>query len=203
MKALNVEPHLEDAAAHPVEAILVMRVHGVVGVVVGQRCHRHHFTGLGVQNNRAGGDCVKALHRAGQLIAHDVLHAKIDRKSDRFEVRFDRQPCRLEVGKTLVVDIFLKPGDPLVVDIDQAEKMRRGCASGIEPPLFAAKTDSGNAERVDPALLLRGQFAFEPDKSGTAPEFAVGIFEFERRKDFRQAFDCLVRVDDAARLRIQ
>ena len=87
-----------------------------------------------------------ALHRLGEFVMHDVLDAQVDRQLDRLEVLGDRQTRRLQVGKPLVVDVFLEAGNALVVDVRQADDVRNGRAGRIEAALLGAEADARQAE---------------------------------------------------------
>ena len=76
------------------------------------------------------------------LVAHDVLDAQVDRQLDRLQVRRPRQARRLEVGEALLVDVFLHAGDALVVDVGQADDVRRGRAARIEAAFLGAEADA-------------------------------------------------------------
>src|SRR5258705_12272649 len=106
----------------------------------------------------------------------------------------------MQVGKAVIVEPFLHPGDALVVDVDQADQVRDFVAGGVNALVLAQEADAGNAEPVDLLLLLRGDLALQPDKTffrGQAFAHFGGVEIGQRRG---QKLDRLVLVDDPARL---
>ena len=98
---------------------------------------RQHFAGVDVEDDAGRGDRLVALHRAGELVAQDVLDAEVDRQLDRLEVLAAREAGVVQIGEPVVVDIFLDAGDALVVDVDEADDVRGGRAARIEAAVLA------------------------------------------------------------------
>src|SRR5262249_19657386 len=83
----------------------------------------------------------------------------------------------MQIGKPVIVEPLLHPGDALIVDIDEADQMRDLVAGRINTLVLAQETDTGDSKAMDILLLLRSDFALQPDKAflrrQAVPHFAV------------------------------
>src|SRR5690606_35514650 len=70
----------------------------------------------------------------------------------------------------------------------------------IETPLLGAEAYAGNAKPENFGLLLRRELALQPDKASPALELVIGLFVIDFGQDRRKLFDCLIGIDDVARL---
>ena len=112
--------------------------------------------------------------RSSQLVAQRVLHAKVERELDRFEIVVgEAAPC--VAREALVVDLFLDARDALIVDVDGAEHVRGGGAARIEAPVLDAEADAGNAELVDRLLLARRDLALDPGEAALRRMLATSL----------------------------
>ena len=68
-------------------------------------------------------------------------------------------------GEPLPVQPFLDAGDALVVDIDVAHHVRNHRAVRIDALVLGEEADAGNSQPVNLLLLLRRDFALEPDEA--------------------------------------
>src|SRR5690606_39798863 len=89
----------------------------------------------------------------------------------------------LQVCQSLIVKVFLHPGDALVVDIGEAHDVGRRAARRIETPLFGAEAYAGNAKPENFGLLLRRELALQPDKASPALELMIGLFVIDFGQD--------------------
>ena len=146
-EALEGRAHLVEAGRHAVQPVLVLRIERIVRVEIRHRRHRHHLAGLDVEHDGAGRDGVVALHRRRRSRrARCAGRCRSIESLTGLQILGHRQAGRLQVGKALLVDVFLHAGDALVVDVGQADDVRRGRAARIEAPLLGAEADAGNAE---------------------------------------------------------
>src|SRR5690606_15046840 len=170
---LEGRTHLEHASGNAVQAVLFQRVERIVRIVVRQRGHGDNFAGPRVDDRAGSRHRVIAFQGSLQLVAQDVLGAQVNRKAHRLERVGTGEPQSLEVGQTLVVDVFLDAGDALVVDVHQAQDVRGGRTAWIEAAFISAETKARNAEREDVGRLARRQLPAQPYETGLAVELAV------------------------------
>ena len=197
---LEGRTHLERAAGHAVQVLLPKGIDGIVRIVIRERSHGDHLAGLGVEDDTAGRDRLVALHGGGELVAHDVLDAQVDRQVHRLQIGAAGQAGVLDRAIAAVVDILLHAGDALIVDVHMADDVGRGAAARIEAPLLGAEADAGDAERMDLLLLARGDLALQPGKAGFARQAGVQHARVEIGQHRHQEFGRLIGIDDAARL---
>src|SRR5262249_43034482 len=105
----------------------------------------------------------------------------------------------VQVGKTVAVEPLLHPGNALVVDVDQANQVRDLVTGRIDALVLAQEADAGNAETMNLLLLLRRDFALEPDKPLATRQSLARFDGVEVGQRRGQEFDRLVLVDDPAR----
>src|SRR5579863_194418 len=106
----------------------------------------------------------------------------------------------MQVGQPIAIEPLLHPCDTLVVDIDEADQVRDLVAGGIDALVLAQEADAGNAEAVNLDLLLRRDFALEPDKTLSPRKPLAHFAGVQIRQSRGQKLDRFVLVDDAARL---
>ena len=135
-----------------------------------------------------------------QFVAQRVLDAQVDRQFHRPLQPVGGEAGAMQIGQTVVVEPFLHPGDALVVDVDQADQMRDFGAGGIDPLVLAQEADAGNAEAVNFLLLLRRDFALQPDEALFRRQPFAHFAGVEVRQRRGEELDRLVLVDDPARL---
>ena len=129
-----------------------------------------------------------------------MLDAQVDRQFHRLLQAVGGEAGAVQIGQTVVVQPLLHAGDALVVDVDEADQMRDFGAGRIDALVLAQEADAGNAEAVDVLLLLRRDFALQPDKALARRQAVAHFAGVEVRQRRGQKFDRLVLVDDAARL---
>ena len=161
---LEGRAHLVDAGGQAVDAVGVVRFLRIVRIEIRHRDHRHHLAGLDVGDETGGRLGVKFLLGLEQFVAQRVLDPQVDRQFDRTLQAVGGKAGAMQIGKAVVVEPLLHPGDALVVDVDEADQMRDLVAGRIDALVLAQEADAGNAEAVDFLLLLRRDFALEPDE---------------------------------------
>ena len=100
-----------------------------------------------------------------QFVAQRMLDAQVDRQFDRPLQAIGGKAGAMQIGEAVAVEPFLHPGDALVVDVDQTDQMRDFGAGRIDALVLAQEADAGNAEAVNFLLLLRRDFALQPDEA--------------------------------------
>ena len=108
-----------------------------------------------------------------------------------------------EIAEPLAFNVFLHPGDALVVDIDVTDDIGRGRTTGIEAALFGTETDAGNTEREDLALLLGRQLATQPLEARGRGELAINRAHIEIGQHGHEPLDGLVGINDLVGLGIE
>ena len=91
---------------------------------------------MDVEHDAGGAERAVFVHGVVQLVAQDVLDAKIDRQAHRLEIAATGEAGGMQIAEPVVVDIFLHAGDALVVDVDQADDVRGGRTARIEAALL-------------------------------------------------------------------
>ena len=197
---LEGRTHLVDAGGQAVDAVGIVRLLRIVRIEIRQRHHRDDLAGLDVGDEAGGRLGLVLFLGLEQFVAQRVLDAQIDRQFDRPLQPVGGKAGAMQIGQTVVVEPFLHPGDALVVDIDQADQMRDFGAGRIDPLVLAQEADAGNAEAVNVLLLLRRDFALQPDEALLRRQPLAHFAGVEIRQRRGQQLDRLVLVDDAARL---
>src|SRR5216683_6230519 len=103
----------------------------------------------------------------------------------------------MQISEPVAVEPFLHAGDALVVDIDQADQMGDLVAGRIDALVLAQEADAGNAEAVNLLLLLRRDFALQPDEAFLRRQAVAHLAGVEIGQGRGQKLDRLVLVDDA------
>src|SRR5262249_56521001 len=135
------------------------------GFSLGRRAQRTYFRGADVEHEPARRKGAKFGARCGEFLMKTVRNAKIAAQLDGFLQAIREKPRHMQSGQSLTIEPFLDPGDALIVDIDVADQVRNLGAIGIIAFVLVEKTDAGQALAINLALLLRGDFAPQPDKS--------------------------------------
>ena len=138
---------------------------GLFGIEVRLRHHRDDLAGVDVGDDAGGGLRLEFLARRDELVAQRVLHAQIERELDRLLQPVGGEPRHVQRGEPLPVEPLLDAGDALVVDIHVADLVRDHRPVRIDALVLGEEADAGNAEPVDFLLLLRRDFALEPDEA--------------------------------------
>ena len=197
---LEGRTHFEHAGGQAVDTVGVVRLLRIVRIEIRQRHQRHDLAGPDVGDEAGGGLGLVLFLRLQELIAQRVLDAQIDRQFHRPLQPVGGKAGAVQIGQTVIVQPLLHAGDALVVDVDQADQMRDRRAGGIDALVLAQEPDAGNAEAVDVLLLLRRDFALQPDKALARRQPLAHFAGVEIRQRRGQKLDRLVLVDDAARL---
>ena len=197
---LEGRAHLVDAGRQPVDAVGIVGLARIVRIEVRQRHHRHDFAGPDVGDEAGGRLGLVLFLGLEKFVAQRVLDAQVDRQFHRALQPVGGKAGAMQVGKAVAVEPFLHPGDALVVDIDQADQMRDFGAGGIDPLVLAQEADAGNAEAVNFLLLLRRDFALQPDEALLRRQPVAHFAGVEIRQRRGQKLDRFVLVDDPARL---
>ena len=197
---LEGRSHFVDAGGQAVDAIGVVRFLRVVGIEIRHRNHRDDFAGPDIGDEAGRRLGLELLLGLEQFVAQRVLDAQIDRQFHRLLQAVGGKARAVQIGQTIAVEPFLHSGDALVVDIDETNQVRDFGAGRIDPLVLAQEADAGNAEAMDVLLLMRRDFAFQPDKALLRRQAVAHFAGVEVGQRRGQEFDRFVLVDDAARL---
>ncbi len=149
-KRLEGGAHFEHAAGEAIQILVLLRVAGIIGVVIGQRCGGDDFAGVDVEDGGGGGLGVEAVHRQGQFVAHGMGGAHVDRQRDRPQVLLRHGEAGGAQGaEPLVVQIFFDALQAVVVGVGEADDMGAEPSVGIDALVLRQKADAGQAEAKD------------------------------------------------------
>ena len=162
---LEGRSHFVDAGGQAVDTIGVVRFLRIVRIEIRHRHHRHDLAGPDVGDEAGGGLGLELLLGLQQFVAQRVLDAQVDRQLHRLLQPVGGEAGAMQIGQTVAVQPLLHAGDALVVDVDQADQMRDFGAGRIDALVLAQEADAGNAETVNVLLLLRRDFALQPDEA--------------------------------------
>ena len=199
-EGLEGRAHLVDAGGQAIDAIGIVRFLRIVRIEIRQRDHRDDLAGPDVGDEAGGRLGVELLLGLQQFVAQRVLDPQIDRQLDRTLQAIGGEAGAMQIGETVGVEPLLHPGDALVVDVDEADQVRDLVAGRIDALVLAQEADAGNAEAVDFLLLLRRDFALQPDEAFLRRQPLAHFAGVEIGQGRGQKLDRLVLVDDAARL---
>ena len=129
----------------------------VVGIEIRQAHARQELAGRDVEHDAAGAERGEARPRRGELAAHDLLDAEIERQDQR-------RLARLGIRQALL-EAVLDPGQPLIFDPDIADQMCGQRALRVDAVPLGAKADARQAEADDGGALGFGDMALEPHEA--------------------------------------
>ena len=200
--ALKVEPISKTPPVRRFEILVLLRVAGIIGVVIGQRCGGDDFAGVDVEDGGGGGLGAEAVDRVDQFVAQGMGGAHIDRQRHRPQVLLRHGYAGGAQGaEPLVVQILLDALQAVVVRIGEADDVGAQPSVGIDALVLRQEADAGQAETENLVLLRRRDLALDPDKSLLLAQFFAQFAGVEVGQDGGELFDRLVLVDDGARLR--
>src|SRR3974390_1275638 len=105
----------------------------------------------------------------------------------------------MQRGEPLPVEPLLDARNTLVVDVDEADLVRRNGAVRVDALVFGEEADAGNAEPVHFLLLLGRDLALEPDETTLRRQPVAHFLRVEIWQGGGEQFDRLVRIDQLAR----
>ena len=164
-EGLEGRAHLVDARGQAIDAIGIVRFPRIVRIEIRHRDHGDDLAGPDVGDEAGGCLGVKFFLGLEQFVAQRMLDPQVHRQFDRTLQTIGGKAGEMQIGKTVVVEPLLHPGDALIIDIDEADQVRDLVAGRIDALVLAQEADAGNAEAMDFLLLLRGDFTFEPDEA--------------------------------------
>ena len=98
---------------------------------------------------------------------------------------------------------LLDAGEADIVNIREADQMRRGFALGIYPALLAQKLQAGLAEAIDFVCLAWRQVSADPDEPAVAGKAKLGLGTVEPGHDLGQACGGCCRGADQSGISIE
>ena len=119
---------------------------------------------------------------------------------DRLLLPVGGEARAVQVGKAVAVEPLLHAGDALVVDVDEADQVRRRRRRSDRRACSRAGSRCRECRAMDVLLLLRRDLALQPDEAFARRQPLAHFGGVEIGQRGGQQLDRLVVVDDAARL---
>ncbi len=194
----------EHAGRHPVDVVGLERICRTVRAEVGQRRQRQHLAGLGVEHDAGRRLGAELDHGLGELVRDGMLHPDVDRCLGRHRGSARRIGQRCGVQRTLVVEVFLQPGNAAGVEVHRAQHMCGKVAHRIDAPCLSPESDAGNAHVVNEFAFCRRYFALDPHEPALAVvELAAQVARVKLRQCAGQQFNRLVDIDHLGRVSVE
>ena len=130
-----------------------------------------------------------------------MRESQVKRKLDRLQtIRRQIEAGIVQIGEPLPIDIFFDSGDPDIVEIGEAEHMRRDWTVRVNAFVLRQEADPGKAEMIDFLLLFGRDAALHPDEALTRCKPVAKFARIYVRQHRGEQLRRFVLIDDAPRL---